>query len=211
MRLEILVEEPSAEAALQALLPRLLPNEATFRIHAHQGKMDLLGKLPSRLKGYASWMKREGNFWILVLVDKDRDDCKELKARLEDCAREAGLLTKSRAKTGTRSHVVNRIAVEELEAWFLGDPEAVAAAYPRVPPTVVSRARFRHPDGVRGGTSEALEELLQDAGHHTTGLQKTRTAREIARHMAPERNRSPSFRAFCDGIRAINAAAAKPP
>lgn len=37
---EVLVEEPSAEAALEVLLPKLL-GAVTFQIHAHQGKPEV--------------------------------------------------------------------------------------------------------------------------------------------------------------------------
>lgn len=40
---ELLVEEPSMEAFLRALLPRLLPQGRTFEVHAFQGKGDLMG------------------------------------------------------------------------------------------------------------------------------------------------------------------------
>lgn len=51
-RLQFLVEEPSMEAFLRALLPRFLPPNCTFAIHPFNGKPDLLRKLPQRLKGY---------------------------------------------------------------------------------------------------------------------------------------------------------------
>ena len=53
MHIEFLVEERSAEAALQNLLPRIFGSVATFTIHPYQGKPDLLKKLPIRLKGYS--------------------------------------------------------------------------------------------------------------------------------------------------------------
>ena len=46
--LEILVEEDSMEAALRELLPKLA-GDMSFAIHRHQGKADLLRKLPKRL------------------------------------------------------------------------------------------------------------------------------------------------------------------
>jgi hypothetical protein len=52
---EVLVEEPSMEAALRLLLPRLL-SELTFAVHPYQCKDDLLAKLPARLRGYRSWL-----------------------------------------------------------------------------------------------------------------------------------------------------------
>lgn len=51
--LEILVEEESMEAFLQAVLPRLLPKDRTFSIHIFQGKHALLHNLESRLRAYA--------------------------------------------------------------------------------------------------------------------------------------------------------------
>lgn len=51
--LEVLVEEPSMEAALQALLPKLLGG-TSFRILTHQCKDQLLQRLPDRLKGYSA-------------------------------------------------------------------------------------------------------------------------------------------------------------
>lgn len=44
LHLEFLVEEPSMEAFLNVLLPRLFP-DCTFRVHAFQGKTDMLDKL----------------------------------------------------------------------------------------------------------------------------------------------------------------------
>ncbi len=56
MHIELLVEEPFAEAALTEILPRFVAGDVTWTIHVHQGKGDLLSKLPNRLKGYARWL-----------------------------------------------------------------------------------------------------------------------------------------------------------
>ncbi|HEY5853216.1 MAG TPA: DUF4276 family protein [Aldersonia sp.] len=97
--------------------------------------------------------------------------------------------------------VLNRIAVEELEAWFLGDVNAICAAYPGVPTTLANRSGLRDPDAVRGGTAEALERVLKQSGDATGGLSKTDAARRIALHMEIENNRSNSFCQFRDGLR----------
>jgi hypothetical protein len=96
--------------------------------------------------------------------------------------------------------VLNRLAIEELEAWFFGDVGALRAAYPGIPSSLGERANYRDPDAIRGGTWEALERELQRAGHHREGLAKIKAAQEIAAHMAPERNRSRSFQAFRQGL-----------
>lgn len=199
LHLEVLVEEQSAEHALSIVLPQLLGSQGTFAIHAFQGKQDLLRRLPERLRGYASWIDMAVTR-VLVLVDEDRQDCLVLKAQLEDAARRAGLSTRATAVAGEPFAVLNRIAVEELEAWFFGDPDALRSAYPRVPAGLERRARFRSPDQIPGGTSQALAKVLQDAGYHRGGLRKISAAREIAAHMDLARNTSPSCRCFCEGV-----------
>jgi hypothetical protein len=201
MHLEFLVEEPSAEAALSELLPRLIGQDGTFRVHPHQGKRDLLESLPGKLKGYSNWLPSDWR--IVVLVDLDGGDCKKVKAKLEKLARNAKLTTKSSATGRSRPQVLNRIAIEELEAWFFGDVEALCTAYPGVPRTLAAKSGFRDPDKIRGGTWERLEQVLQKAGHFKGGLAKIAAAREIAKHMQPDRNRSRSFTVFRDGIRAL--------
>lgn len=192
-KLIVLVEEPSMEAALEIFLPRLLA-EADFEIRRFQCKDDLLTHLPERLRGYRHWLPE--NWAILMLVDRDDDDCADLKQRLEAMAADAGLLSKSVAGVGRPFQVANRIAIEELEAWFFGDWQAVQAAYPRVSVNLPAKAGFRDPDAILGGTWEALERVLQRAGYFSGGLRKLECARSIARHMEPERNRSGSFQAF---------------
>jgi hypothetical protein len=158
---EVLVEEPSMEETLRALLPKIL-RDTTFRVYPHQCKDELLLRLPERLSGYAKWLP--ANWRILVIVDRDDDDCAELKARLEDEAAGAGLMTRSQA-SGKAHSVVNRLAVEELEAWYFGDWPAVMAAYPRVPATIPSKSKYRDPDAISGGTWETFEKVFQKAGY----------------------------------------------
>jgi len=197
MHFEFLLEEESAEAALRFLVPKILGPEPTFRIHVFQGKRKLLANLESRLRGYAS---RPGNWRVVVLVDEDREDCHAVKQELEVACLEAGLITKTEAEPGQGFQVLNRIAIEELEAWFFGDVHALCTAYPGVPATLANRAKFRVPDAIAGGTWEALEEVLQRAGYHRGGLAKITAARDIAPHMDPNRNTSESFRCFVQGL-----------
>jgi len=203
MHIVFLVEELSAEAALRNLVPKILGNNiASFEIHPFQCKADLLSNLQVRLKAYAKWLP---NDWrIVVLVDKDRSDCISLKERMENAAREAGLITKTmidNAAISTRFQVMNRIAVEELEAWFFGDPSAFNQAYPRVPSTLGGRSRYHDPDTIAGGTWEALERELKRGGYFPGGLRKIEAAKTISAYMEPDRNSSKSFQTFRDGLR----------
>ena len=193
---EVLVEELSAEYAFTALLPAIIP-DTPYEVRVFQGKPDLLGKLPSRLRGYASYPV-EIRPRVVVLVDRDNDDCRELRQRLDDMARTAGL-----SCTGPDRAVLNRVACEELEAWFLGDFAAISSAYPRVPASAARRRAYRDPDAITGGTAESLERLLQSHGYHRAGLPKTEVAVEIADFMNVEQNLSRSFQVFRDGLREL--------
>ena len=167
---EVLVEEPSMEAALRELLPKILM-ELSFQIYPSQGKVDLLQHLPDRLRGYAGWLPK--NWRVVVVVDRDDDDCLKLKGNLEQMARAAGLMTRARA-SGKPSSVINRLAIEELEAWYFGDWDAVKAAYPRVSVKIPQQAKYREPDAIAGGTWETFERILKKAGYFKTGLRKYR-------------------------------------
>jgi hypothetical protein len=201
-RLIALVEEESAEAALNLIMPRLLP-QSDVQIIRFQGKQDLLQNLLARLRGLKSWLP--DNWLLLVLVDRDRNDCKNLKQQLETIAKQAGLVSKSAVRRGSRFQVVNRIVIEELESWFFGDWEAVHFAYPKVPSTIPAKQKFRDPDAVVGGTWEALERIFRRAGYFESGLRKIELARSVAPHMEPTRNKSRSFQVFLEAIEAAKA------
>lgn len=187
------------EAALRELLPRIL-GKMSFAIYPSQCKEDLIDQLPKRLRGYSSWIPH--GYRIVVVVDRDNDDCRELKEKLERFSREAGLLTRSES-SGNDYQVVNRIVVEELEAWFFGDWDAVRKAFPSVSPNIPAKQGYRNPDEIAGGSWEALERVLMKAGHFKTGLRKIEAARLIAKYMDPSQNRSRSFQVFRDVLTEI--------
>ena len=198
MHIEFLLEEPSAEAALTAILPKILADNVSFHFHVFEGKRDLLKQLPLRLRGYRPWLPADSR--IFVLIDEDRQDCQKLKAQLEQAAREAGFLTKSHPNSKGDFRIVNRLAVEELEAWFFGDVEALRTAYPRVSKTFHNRPKYQDPDAITGGTWEALGRLLKQ--YYPNFLPKRVVAQKIAPHMEPSRNRSRSFQVFVEGLEA---------
>jgi hypothetical protein len=134
-----------------------------------------------------------------VVVDRDDDDCEALKSELENAARAAGLVTRSRAR-GPRWQLVNRIAVEELEAWYFGDWAAVRGAYSRVSATVPSQAGYRDPDAIHGGTWEAFERVMRRHGYFRGGLRKIEAADAIGARLDPTRCASLSFATFRDAV-----------
>ena len=70
MELVFFLEEPSAKAMLQGVIPRLLP-DIEVRYIVFEGKQDLEKRLPIRLR---AWQNPESRF--LVLRDQDSGDCK---------------------------------------------------------------------------------------------------------------------------------------
>ena len=73
------------EAALRLLLPKVL-GDLSFEIYPHQCKDELLLRLPQRLRGCGQ--RRKSDSWfrehcrIVVVIDRDDNDCTTLKRRL---------------------------------------------------------------------------------------------------------------------------------
>lgn len=162
-----------------------------------RSKSRLLQELPIRLRGYRQQIEGGEDIRIAVLVDRDRDDCVRLKARLEAMARDAGLVTRSNVSGDGRFAVLNRIAVEELEAWFIGDPEALRRAFTSLRGKPFPKS-FTTPDSC--GTWEQLHRFLKRQGIYRGHYPKIEAARTIAQHMEIGRNQSVSFRQFVRGV-----------
>ena len=167
------------KALLDGLLPRLFPDLPFFCL-AHEGKRDLEKSIPRKLRAW-----REPGVRFVVLRDNDGGDCIALKRRLvELCRRDQ------------RRNVLVRIVCQELEAWYLGEPDALADAFDRNElRRLGNRARYRDPDAIRR-PSDAVGERIPD-------FQKISGARRLARHLTRERNRSASFHALMRGIEAL--------
>jgi len=198
--MEILVEEPSAEEPIRAIARQIVGDRAKVTVHNLESKYKLLKNLPSRLSAYRDRIDDGEDLRILVLVDRDSDDCVELKGKLETVASQARLVTKT-ASEGDGFQIVNRIVVEELESWFLGDPAALRSAFPRLPTLDPNKKPFRNPDN--GGTAEVLARLLKKHGIYGGKYPKIEGARRVAPHLDPDRNRSASFHAFRKGVEAL--------
>ena len=105
---------------IEAILPKILSDDVALNFHVFEGKHDLLKQLPTRLRGYRYWIPDDWR--IMVLIDEDREDCLELKAKLELAASEAGFVTKTSTTSERNFRVVNRLAIEELESLVLWRP-----------------------------------------------------------------------------------------
>ena len=217
MHFEILVEDRSGSIAVDVLMEKILGANGeshTWKLHAYKGigripknlrsrtdpgKRILLDRLPPMLRGYGKSLDTSAA--VVVVVDLDDRDCvalkKELIAVLNAC--------------NPRPNTLFRIAIEEGEAWLLGDRVAVKAAYPAARDSVLNTYRQDSICGTWEVLADAVheggQEELKAAGWQAAGAMKSKWAQEIAPHMDPDRNRSPSFRAFRDGVRRLAGAA----
>ena len=135
---------------------------------------------------------------IIVVIDQDRDDCEKLKHDILEMAISNGLIRRGEPTSQTTLRV--RIAMTELESWFLGDGQAIRTAYPRV------REREIQVPGDVDHLPDAwewLEHKLQRRRYFPSGLRKVEAAHEIAQHLdlSPDANASHSFRLFLRTLR----------
>lgn len=198
MRCKVLVEGTADVPVVEEILTRRfnLRKGREFTVIAHQGKgrlpeagaepmIDtLLGALPATLRGLA----REAELCVVVLVDADNEDCRNLKGCLLD------MYNALDAKPET---VLFRIAVEETESWFIADPEAVRRAYPLAD---VGRLQGIAPDAVVGAWERLAETLGRDPRILNTKRKKKTWAERIAPHLNLDAPPSPSLGAFINGI-----------
>jgi hypothetical protein len=177
MKLVFLLEEESAKALLDILLPRILLPTVTFRCIPHEGKQDLEKSIPRKLKAW-----REPDTYFVIVRDQDKEDCRQLKQRLVQLC----------MQTEHPDSLV-RIACHELESWFLGDLAAVEKAFSINNLSAKQRnKKYKDPDRLTN-PSEELAKLVK-------GYRKVSGAKKIAAHMTVEQNRSSSFNCFVRGI-----------
>jgi hypothetical protein len=212
MHIEILTEDSSGQRLLEHLVPKLIGLNGephTWRFHAYRGigripagltaksdpsKRIFLDQLPRLLRGYANI---PGIDAVVVVLDVDDRDCIGFLAELRSLA----------DLCGAAALTLFRLAIEEVEAWYLGDRAALRCAYPM--------ARMRQLDGYVQdspcGTWELLADAIYPGGHGAIrragwplpGQVKHEWADRIGPLLDPERNLSPSFSKFRDGLRRL--------
>ena len=184
--LVFLVEEPSAEQMLSAIMPRLLEvtqntDNLAYKILVFKGKSDLEKKLLRRLRG---WRKPESRF--VIIRDQDSGDCHVVKEKLLQLCKAAG-----------KPDCLVRIACHELESFYLGDLAAVEAGLSvNGLSQRQSREKYRSPDSV----ASPSQELIRITGKR---YQKVAGSRAISRHLDLDNNKSRSFNVLIEGIRRL--------
>lgn len=209
MHIEVLVEDSSGERLLAQLLPQIIGEQGaphTWRLKAYKGigripqglsakadpaKRILLDQLPRLLQGYG---KTPGIDAVVVVLDTDRRNCKEFLKEL--------IAVVGGCKPAPRT--LFRLAIEEVEAWYLGDRAALLKAFPRAKREVLDRYVQDSvcgtwellADAVHAGGAAAIKK----AGWPLPGQIKHEWAEKMGPLMSLDQNVSPSFGKFRDGL-----------
>lgn len=195
---------------LESLLPKIFGAQGdphTWRVHSYKGigripknlsaggdpaKRILLDQLPRLLRGYGN---TPGIDAVIVVLDSDRRDCVEFLTELKGLA----------ASCNPVPNTLFRIAIEEMEAWYFGDRQALTMAYPKAKVEVLNR----YSQDSICGTWELLADAIypggsaaiKQAGWPLPGQVKHEWAGKIGPLLDPDRNVSPSFGKLRDGLR----------
>lgn len=210
MHFEFLTEDQSGKAMLERLLPKLLPKAGghTYKVHSYKGigrlpkglkpssdpgKRILMDQIPRLLAGYGKAFQQYGPHYpavVVVVCDLDALDMAEFEEQL----------TSLTANIRPCPRHVFCLAIEEGEAWFLGDQPAIRAAYPKAKETVMSHYEQDSICGTWERLADAIfpggSESLKREGWTRIGQEKSNWANNITPHMEPDRNKSPSFKEF---------------
>lgn len=178
-RIVFMLEERSMKVLLDDLLPRIIPG-ANFLCIPHEGKQDLQKSIPRKLR---AWNEPGARF--VIIRDNDGADCLYLKDKLLELCHDAGC-----------KQAIVRIACQELEAWYFGEPKAMAQAFED--PSLVNigdKSKYRNPDAIVQPSREIVKIIPE--------FQKISGARKMATCLSRNGNNSYSFQVTMEAIERI--------
>lgn len=179
--LVFLLEETSAKAMLESLLPRILNDEVNFRCIPFEGKQDLEKQLARKIRAFQNAHAR-----FIVLRDQDSaHDCVQVKKHLLDLCKQSGKF----------DQCLVRIACKELETFYLADLAAVEQGL-ELSGLIKNqqKSKYRTPDKL-GSPSDELGKLTGKRYEKVAG------SRAIGNYLQLDNDRSPSFRNLISAIR----------
>lgn len=208
--IEILIEDESGGVLIEQIMDKYVMErgDITYKIHSFKGigkiplkvnkvsqikSKRLLTDLPMYLKGMDTSLKSmPGQKAVFVVLDSDDEDCAELKSSLIQMCE----------KLGITIPVFFCIAIEEIEAWLLGDNDALLTAYP----TAKRQLLQKYVQDSIVGTWEYLADIIYKGGlaklkkntssYYEIGMIKGDWAKNIGAYIDIRKNASPSFNYF---------------
>ncbi len=212
MHLEFLVEDSSGAKLLEILLNKIFEkneSEHSWRIHPYKGvgriskdlknradpaKRQLLDQLPRLLSGFG---KTSGIDAVVIVIDVDNRNSVDFLVDLKNLAINANAFQST----------LYGLAIEEMEAWYFGDSQALKAAYPSAKKKVLDN----YVQDSICGTWERLADAIYPGGSKAiknetwvvSGTVKHEWAKKIGAHMNVNKNKSPSFCKFRDDLRKL--------
>ena len=212
MHFELLVEDQSGKKALDILIPKIIDNQHKFKVRHYKGighiprnltnpinaSADLLlNQLPMQLRAYGKSYANDPTKVVIVVCDLDNNCLKTFRQEL------FAVLNACNPRPETRFC----IAIEEGEAWLLGDIPAIKKAYPSANNNVLKRSQN---DAICGAWELLADALftggasrLKKRGWQVVGREKSAWTEKITPYMNTEKNKSPSFCYFRDKLREL--------
>ncbi len=211
MHIEILTEDRSGAVVVERLVTRLIEEEhadAEIAVRPHRGcgslpkdwdtrpvkfASSLLDLLPAKCRAYNKVYGNTDTI-LVVIMDSDANDPDELRQELYRVCKKYARDIRS----------VIGLCTEEVEAWLLGDIDAVLKAYPDAD----LKAYQEYVQDSICGTWEMLcrvtfpdnyEDIIE-IGYPAIGHYKARWAEVISPYMEPGNNVSPSFQTFKNAL-----------
>ena len=207
MHFEFFTEDQSSKEAMNILIPKLLGDEITFRVHPYKGlgripknlrpntdanKRILLDRLPELLRGYG---RTPDSGTVVIICDLDGKDRQQFSAELNSVL----------DSCDPKPDAIFCLAIEEFEAWYLGDLNAIKKAYPQIKSSILNEYENDSICGTWELLADAIyrggRKALLKKGGQAVGEQKSMWAKTISPFMDVDGNHSPSFNAMRDQLR----------
>jgi len=216
MHFEILVEDSSGKTALEIIVPKIIGDKHTFNVHSYKGigriprglksnsdpkKRILLDQLPRLIQGYGKTFAgypADYSAVVIIICDLDNRCLKTFRRELLDVV--------ANCSPSPETHFC--IAIEEGEAWYLGDLNAVKAAYPNAKDAILKSYKSDSICGTWETLADAVYvggcQKLSGLGWQAIGEEKNNWAKRISPCMDVDKNQSPSFSYFRNKLRGLS-------
>lgn len=155
----------------------------------------LLNDLPKRLRAFNILLRDVEDAALFIVLDNDTRNPKEFEKQLQELSNSEGIEI---------DHVFC-IAIEEMEAWLLGDRNAMQLAYPDLVDRIATKHASYRQDSICN-TWEVLADILTKKGlsafqkrnptPYDIGKCKIEWAEKIGNYLNLRDNTSPSFLKF---------------